>query len=908
MSTPVQNLDEARLQARFSNQSLLLQNVTATTTEGFSYAARSNIIEGDIASPVWIDANGGSGQVDQATVDRLVAAGGVDFDGDQILDSQNRAYNLSRLVSAYYGPPEVLLTRLVNPPNMSDFVHAKPHQLSLLQPLLKFFMVDNDGQEEEIFFSDYITEKKSLELASLRRTGGTESVLSRRSQEGTNVGIKSFQWDYTNKHEGDRILKADLELYFGSLAELSNLNYLQFLFVNGRSNPLYPPIKSTSATGLSPAYLAYDNMRRELDTIVGQYPDNISNNDFTYLNLDDGILLDYRKLKVACGWSVPKGSQEKLLRMFTGDSSSRRTKLNNFLNAIKNTQRIITLNLTDYQVNFSQEGPTTVSISYIGSADNYMAQIASDVFGTFNSALDRDYEEEFFTKEEIPEDLQKALADFGYLYHQNKPLTETYLKHAYDRAGTVGASGYIPFGDPLAVHFAGLKFDEMVLRKEVAVATLRLNGLTAANAGRTHTWATQQLDEAQQKLATTERMIELYLKKTESRRFAQMFATLVQASKLYTMDIIHKKGGPEITVDATLIDKSDLRDAAEEYFAQLGRPASGKDQSLAKLIASKGSTYSLPKNVRRIFYVKFGDFLKTASNLAGLREDIKFIVGSINTNQFRKGGQAGTPPGTPNNYISIYDLPISLEYIMQFFYDKVIETGRSSYPMKNFVNDLMSLTSNLINNITGYSIQTNLSMTVYTSYDFVQEKILFPFQVESYQQRIGSLIYKPVKQKIHNHYIIFAKQMDNTKRYGNKTVDEVDGIYHYALGADRGLAREFNFKKIDMPQRQAMLIEAANYAKNTLDQYTAQSRALILPQDIEIVMFGNTLHRNGDLLYVDSRAALGEYANAVLTLGGYYRVVRSIHKITPGGYTTTLQCKFELPTGPVPPGLARQGP
>ena len=901
MSTPVQNLDEARLQARFSNQSLLLQNVTATTTEGFSYAARSNIIEGDIASPTWIDANGGVGQVDQATVDQLVAASTtVRFDGDQILDSYNRAYNLSRLVSAYYGPPEVLLTRLVNPPNMSDFVHAKPHQLSLLQPLLKFFMVDNDGQEEEIFFSDYITEKKSLELASLRRTGGTESVLSRRSQEGTNVGIKSFQWDYTNKHEGDRILKADLELYFGSLAELSNLNYLQFLFVNGRSNPLYPPIKSTSATGLSPAYLAYQNMRDELDIIVGKYPDNISNNDFTYLNLDDGILLDYRKLKVACGWSVPKGSQEKLLRMFTGDSSSRRTKLNNFLNAIKNTQRIITLNLTDYQVNFSQEGPTTVSISYIGSADNYMAQIASDVFGTFNSALDSDYIEEFFTKEEIPEDLQKALADFGYLYHQQKPLTETYLKHAYDRTATGGAK---PFGEPLGVHFAGLKFDEMVLRKEVTVATLRLNGLTAANAGRTLTWATQQLDEAQQKLATTERVIELYLKKTESRRFAAMLATLIQADNVYKMEIVHKKGGPEVTVDAAYTTAETLREAAEEYLQQLGRPASGQDRTLAKLL--KGY---IPDNMRRIYYVKFGDFLKTACNLAGLREDIKFIVGSINTNQFRKGGQAGTPPGTPNDYISIYDLPISLEYIMQFFYDKVVETGRSSYPMKNFVNDLMSLTSNLINNITGYSIQTNLSMTVYTSYDFVQEKILFPFHVENYQQRIGSLIYKPVKQKIHNHYIIFAKQMDNTKRYGNKTVDEVDGIYHYALGADRGLAREFNFKKIDMPQRQAMLIEAANYAKNTLDQYTAQSRALILPQDIEIVMFGNTLHRNGDLLYVDSRAALGEDANAVLTLGGYYRVVRSIHKITPGGYTTTLQCKFELPTGPVPPGLARQGP
>jgi hypothetical protein len=58
-------------------------------------------------------------------------------------------------------------------------------------------------------------------------------------------------------------------------------------------------------------------------------------------------------------------------------------------------------------------------------------------------------------------------------------------------------------------------------------------------------------------------------------------------------------------------------------------------------------------------------------------------------------------------------------------------------------------------------------------------------------------------------------------------------------------------------------------------------------------MYGNTLHRNGDLIAVDARQALGSYANSILTLGGYYRVVSSTHTITNNGYNTTLGCVFE---------------
>ena len=47
------------------------------------------------------------------------------------------------------------------------------------------------------------------------------------------------------------------------------------------------------------------------------------------------------------------------------------------------------------------------------------------------------------------------------------------------------------------------------------------------------------------------------------------------------------------------------------------------------------------------------------------------------------------------------------------------------------------------------------------------------------------------------------------------------------------------------------------------------------------------------MIAVDSRQALGSYANSILTLGGYYRVVKSTHTISAAGYNTTLGCVFE---------------
>ena len=138
---------------------------------------------------------------------------------------------------------------------------------------------------------------------------------------------------------------------------------------------------------------------------------------------------------------------------------------------------------------------------------------------------------------------------------------------------------------------------------------------------------------------------------------------------------------------------------------------------------------------------------------------------------------------------------------------------------------------------------------------------------------------------------MFARQTQvNRHRSGNMLVDEEDGVYHFVVGSDRGIALRFNFTEQETPQFKAMQIETANIGAN--------AEALILPQNVEIEMFGNTILKNGDLIYVDSRAALGTFANEVLAIGGYYRIYKSSHTIDQRGYLTRVSCIFERRTSP----------
>lgn len=198
-----------------------------------------------------------------------------------------------------------------------------------------------------------------------------------------------------------------------------------------------------------------------------------------------------------------------------------------------------------------------------------------------------------------------------------------------------------------------------------------------------------------------------------------------------------------------------------------------------------------------------------------------------------------------------------------------------------------------LNQATKYRLGISFDYTVYSSYTnmMTQTGIMTESDIHRLRPILAAEPYHQ-NRKVKSYYILYVKQMSHRGRTGKKSADEALGIYHYTIGASRGLAKQFIFKAQDTPQFQAFNIESGNRSGDT----GTLSRALVVPQNVDIEMMGNSLHKNGDLIYVDSRQALGSFANSVLSLGGYYRVVRSTHTISPSGYHTTLGCVFERRT------------
>ena len=255
-----------------------------------------------------------------------------------------------------------------------SFLQATPAQLGSLMPLLRFYIVDSEGNQKEIFFSDKVSVDHIKKIADLKGKS-IDDIINYNARGGGETGIQSFTWNYNNKHEGDFIIDAELELYFGTLVDLANVEYLQFLFPTGNEVELAEELDLTAKkqresnvqgrTGSAQA--ARSQLLTKLKEKIGNY-DLLKNGnaDLKKVVAGNKKLLgeakkNFRQLKVVVGWSLPEGDEAQLAKLFPDGG------LTSFRNEIRNTHTAILLNLADYNVNFTQEGPTTLSLRYVGS-------------------------------------------------------------------------------------------------------------------------------------------------------------------------------------------------------------------------------------------------------------------------------------------------------------------------------------------------------------------------------------------------------------------------------------------------------------------------------------------------------------------------------------------------------------
>ena len=802
--------------------------------------------------------------------------GGLESDAFSTLVNPGIKGTDAKLLS-YHGPPEDLVSKMVKPAKGSAFVHATPAQLSILEPLLRFFIVDNKGNEEEVYFSDYALEDRLLKLSSLRRANSGEESMEKVAQRGSSVGIERFAWEYHNKHEGDKIVQASLDLYFGSLSELVNLNYLKFLFTNGLKQVEAPPVgDSTEKTRLDDRL---QNLSKEIaDKTKLLRPGTSASKTKNVEAAVEKIKDNFRQLKVAVGWAVPAGQRSELLRLFRGGDTTSSAdagtdqnggkKLENFLSGVKGTQKVLLLNLRTYDIEFNQNGSIKLSIQYVASTDNYLSRDSSDVLGANNFSAGTLNERQIQIRRDLI-DTEKVWADgyLGYMLAEELQLN--------------------PKG-----HYVYLQLDRLRYESDVLTAMIHRRELENERESRSGADDQMKLWRSFEKSVGS---VYKHLKgNIKSDRYSVFLEKLVETNSVYALSTKFDNTGALVLAKparAKAKEMSDLKkwlkDAVDDASSKEKKKEGKKDEEknfkpgvgAVKLGHSGVST-------RNILYTRLGDIIKVAMEIAEIRDDANFILGTWYPSQ---SGVPGYSSKSPDEYEMIYDIPISLEYFGQFFYKNVVLPELDEWPFRKFYTSMLDMVTQVLNRVTNYKLRIQFGWTTFSTYYDIAPPagILDEYHLNQTQTNINNEPYRS-QRPVETYYVLYAKQLSHRNRHGNRTKDEKSGIYHYAIGASRGLAQEFNFKAQDVPQFQAANIEASNAE--------SLSRALILPQDVDIEMIGNSLHRNGDLVYVDSRQALGTFANSILTLGGYYRVVKSTHTITTAGYNTTLGCVFERRT------------
>jgi len=838
-------------------------------------------------------------------------------------------------IIAYQDSPAHLVSALSNPSEIGTFIDATSNSLSLLSPKLQFFWVKSDGKNKkqevkEFVFSDHVLGTKMLDLSNLKQD---QLTLKERGTIGTDVGVSEFTWSYDNKHSGDKTLKASVTIKFGSIRELLNEEYLRFIFTQ---NTIEEKVKSAQGPSKE------QDKKTMAEMIDHRY--KVMASPVTSPTYIDKIAADesqFTQVKVIVGWSKPD-------RVASGDFGE------TFLDAVSATQKTILLYFTKYDLTFGAEGQVTLKIEYIGSLDGMISdnkkadalRIAKDKFAEKQKYAFRAFaglkdmatgtyflpRHPVFEKGTVYGYNAKNPYDkdaYGYQPETGKPnasaaspeagkvvqgVLASELRKAFE-LGTIDPMTKEPgflFSpaacdyeeNTLRLHLEFLKQwhpkkEALITRLEKGIeviAAVRAN-LVARNSTTTNTLFVQSLltggklryvsvdvGTLNSKEASTAANagISINLKKTPSLR----------ASQGQSNAVINRVGAAihhQRKVEVGLEEKEDAP-VVDPGAAPTGTEASESGR-------------------RYLYYIRFGDIVDTALSTNEIFESLnaRVLLGSISLSSL--GISSANPK---EDSVSIADIPISIDWFSQWFLDNfsAVSPPVTSVSIREFLNKLLGdLLAPIMNEA------FNSAATRSSSISFSMCTISFPSGNRDVEIVHGVPFVKGGKDKPAttllkrgqridvgdiekvtkaataweaqknlpsvSYFTIFALTKDPKALHGNMEEDKAKGIYHLYIGSDRGIVKSFSFKEKKIPHLRAMHVEN-----------NSPGSALILPQDVELVMVGNTFFRNGSIVYVNADFALGSDVATKLGVGGYYLVVKSDNVIDTSKFETRLTCMY----------------
>ena len=740
---------------------------------------------------------------------------------------QNRASNpYSKITVLDSDQTSLIVSKLNNRKDAEGILQIKPHQAAALVPKIRIYKVYKDGQGTP-------EELRELKFRDSLSLNSIEGMTETRHVRGDGVGIKSLriQTQGTSPATAENLLKVEMEVFFQNVEYLTKKSKV----VGGRTNPSF--VDLFWYTSGSPFVNKSTNRRDDFNDTID--PHRVWNSD------NFQLLLTY-------GWASPKGD------LGPGPPSSKYLK-----RAIDKSEKSLWLNLTGHHIDFKQDGSVILKVEYQANVSTIMTDPLSDIF---------------LLEDEVLLEQEKARLD--------QYLTDTSIT------------------------------EQEVSRPSVEAYERQRDALPKTEANQPTLDALNKKIEILRGGAKISRSVDRLENVSRVRKYSRIMDKLIEGGRIYSVDLTVQQisAMASMTAGAFSIGLADqlttnqIGFVEEDFLKQSLDSQSEKIRDTVNRNAAKasGAKPRPPEKARsdyRVHYFFFGDLVELVTdimdkNFTGASREkpsINFITGPFIFHH--------PMDNRPVMHVNLSDVPISFELFSEWFNNKIVQRGVDSLTAQAFLIEVLNSLlvpamgtqcfrrNSMVKNVVGTSVFVAPKKKGSKKVPRLPKGRVHLEKFESVYDTLPTIRADNKQVRDLENYITLYITSETPESLDprNRARDEKDGIYHLALGLDRGIVKTITFTQEDMP-----FVSAAKLTAGDLLQ--AQMRK---KYNATVELIGNTLFTPGSYVYINpSIKGLGlggpNSLSRMIGLGGYYKVINVTSAISSDtGFTTSLSCVWE---------------
>lgn len=771
---------------------------------------------------------------------------------------------------------------------MTQVAHSKKlfdlstDKISSLVPTIRLYKIETDratGKDVGFVEIEFDTNPAIRKYASSSKkfNNSSLSLFKNKKKRGVGVGLKGFDFTFhgSDPFAAKKAIQAKMSIFATSFGDLIADRIGTYKAISDEFKNNAPISNYKFA---------------DLALKTGKTPEDLRKN-LTSVQKDNLDKLNFR-LKAVLGWSVPEGG------LLTKEE----------INAVNDSFININLTPTTHEFNFDEMGGVTFTVNYLAYIEDYFNNSSFNIFSAAGIELNRVGRKLF------------------YEFLNNENCNSTNIEKIKEKDATLIATEK---GQALSKIVQMMAFQNKVLYYNLTYTQitqfLRTGKFTGdipkpkwdleADTKSIREAFETQLDDTSIKNESVLQNLQIALTSTSRDRNKISFFYISDL-----IDVIMQN------IDSAIANiNNELESSAKDalnYYKRSGGTGDRLDpfvqSSLDQFLSSSKENNSVIKEKEKL--------LKAKKQF----EKLRIVLGPMEVKDPFDDSKI--------RFCSIGDIPLSLNYFIEFLTEKMLSKEQAYYPITNFIKDL---TNNLINNFinsdgcfpfnTKQRVRLNSSVVsafarsdkqriqgeddltyfirsnpttigkngLFNTKSAIENKLMPVLQVSGPSRSPVELL-QPDRE--FNYYIFYAGRANPTEAMkGDPVADAKRGIFHYILGKDRGLVKNITLERTDMTGLKELRFEQEGFDGLT------QLREVY---NTSIDCFLNPHTFPGTYIYVDPRGFSPEadFNYTQFGIGGYYMITRTEHSIGPGKADTKIIAKWVSDSTGIEPGNEEKAP